>query len=61
MRIAIDTNVLAYAEGIGDITRRDTSRLLLERWKKEDRASFESCDRMIDTRGLFSEDIGMLP
>ena len=31
MRIALDTNVLAYAEGIGDQTRRDTSLLLLER------------------------------
>lgn len=30
MRIALDTNVLAYAEGIGDQTRRDTSLLLLE-------------------------------
>lgn len=31
MRIALDTNVLAYAEGIGDQARRDTSLLLLER------------------------------
>jgi predicted nucleic acid-binding protein len=31
VRIALDTNVLAYAEGIGDQTRRDTSLLLLER------------------------------
>ena len=31
MRIVLDTNVLAYAEGIGDQTRRDTSLLLLER------------------------------
>ena len=31
MRIALDTSVLAYAEGIGDQTRRDTSLLLLER------------------------------
>jgi predicted nucleic acid-binding protein len=31
VRIALDTNVLAYAEGIGDRTRRDTSLLLLER------------------------------
>lgn len=30
MRIALDTSVLAYAEGIGDQTRRDTSLLLLE-------------------------------
>jgi len=30
VRIALDTNVLAYAEGIGDQTRRDTSLLLLE-------------------------------
>ena len=29
MRIAIDTNVLAYAEGIGDIARRDASVALL--------------------------------
>jgi predicted nucleic acid-binding protein len=36
MRIAIDTNVLAYAEGIGDIARRDTSLLLLERLPAED-------------------------
>lgn len=31
MRIAIDTNILAYAEGIGDATRRDASINLLTR------------------------------
>ncbi|MCD6198192.1 MAG: PIN domain-containing protein [Deltaproteobacteria bacterium] len=30
MRIALDTNVLAYAEGIGDQTRRDSTLRLLE-------------------------------
>ncbi len=30
MRIALDTNVLAYAEGIGDQTRRDITLRLLE-------------------------------
>jgi predicted nucleic acid-binding protein len=36
MRIAIDTNILAYAEGIGDITRRDASLSILERLPAED-------------------------
>lgn len=31
MRVALDTNVLAYAEGIGDVARRDASLFLLER------------------------------
>lgn len=31
MRVAIDTNILAYAEGIGDAARRDTSLELLAR------------------------------
>lgn len=31
MRIAIDTNILAYAEGIGDAARRDASLELLNR------------------------------
>jgi predicted nucleic acid-binding protein len=30
VRIALDTNVLAYAEGIGDQTRRDSTLRLLE-------------------------------
>ena len=29
MRVALDTNILAYAEGIGDATRRDASLDLL--------------------------------
>lgn len=29
MRVALDTNVLAYAEGVGDATRRDISLALL--------------------------------
>ena len=31
MRIAIDTNVVAYAEGIGDIVRRDTTLHVIDR------------------------------
>jgi len=31
MRIAIDTNILAYAEGVGDRARRDASLNLLRR------------------------------
>lgn len=31
MRIALDTNILAYAEGVGDRTRRDASVLLIGR------------------------------
>lgn len=31
MRVAIDTNILAYAEGIGDAARRDSSLELLTR------------------------------
>lgn len=30
MRVAIDTNILAYAEGIGDIVRRDAAIGLLK-------------------------------
>jgi predicted nucleic acid-binding protein len=29
VRAAVDTNILAYAEGIGDVTRRDASLALL--------------------------------
>lgn len=36
MRVAIDTNILAYAEGIGDATRRDVTLTLLERLPAED-------------------------
>ena len=32
----------------------------LLRWKEESGASFESYNRMIEERGLLSEDIGML-
>lgn len=35
MRCAIDTNILAYAEGIGDTARRDTSLDLLKRLPPE--------------------------
>jgi len=35
MRIAIDTNILAYAEGIGDKVRRDHSLQLLRRLPME--------------------------
>ena len=31
MRLALDTNVLAYAEGVGDARRRDVSLALLAR------------------------------
>jgi predicted nucleic acid-binding protein len=31
MRIALDTNILAYAEGVGDQVRRDVSVLLISR------------------------------
>ena len=31
MRVALDTNILAYAEGIGDTARRDASLNLLDR------------------------------
>ena len=36
MRIAIDTNVLAYAEGIGDVAQRNASISILERLLAED-------------------------
>jgi predicted nucleic acid-binding protein len=35
LRIAIDTNILAYAEGVGDISRRDASLDLLQRLPPE--------------------------
>lgn len=35
MRVAIDTNILAYAEGIGDVTRRDATMELLSRLPPE--------------------------
>lgn len=35
MRIAIDTNILVYAEGVGDIARRDASFDLLTRLPAE--------------------------
>ena len=35
MRIAIDTNILAYAEGVGDTARRDASLDLLTRLPPE--------------------------
>lgn len=35
MRVAIDTNILAYAEGIGDAARRDASLELLTRLPSE--------------------------
>ncbi len=35
MRVAIDTNILAYAEGIGDTTRRDATMDLLTRLPPE--------------------------
>lgn len=31
MRVAFDTNILAYAEGVGDVERRDASLALIER------------------------------
>ena len=30
MKVALDTNILAYAEGVGDATRCKTARLLIE-------------------------------
>jgi predicted nucleic acid-binding protein len=35
MRVAIDTNILAYAEGVGDIARRDATMELLSRLPPE--------------------------
>ena len=35
MRIALDTNVLAYAEGVSDATRRDATMQLLDRLPPE--------------------------
>jgi predicted nucleic acid-binding protein len=35
MRVAIDTNILAYAEGVGDVARRDASLELLVRLPPE--------------------------
>jgi len=35
MRVAIDTNILAYAEGVGDNTRRDATMELLTRLPPE--------------------------
>jgi len=35
MRVAIDTNILAYAEGVGDIARRDATLELLSRLPPE--------------------------
>ena len=35
MRVAIDTNVLAYAEGVGDAARRDVTMELLTRLPPE--------------------------
>jgi len=35
MRIALDTNILAYAEGVGDPVRRDASVLLISRLPEE--------------------------
>lgn len=35
MRIAIDTNILAYAEGVGDAARRDATMELLTRLPPE--------------------------
>lgn len=35
MRVAIDTNILAYAEGVGDVARRDSSIDLLQRLPAE--------------------------
>lgn len=35
MRVAIDTNILAYAEGVGDVTRRDATMELLSRLPTE--------------------------
>lgn len=35
MRVAIDTNILAYAEGVGDVTRRDTAIDLMRRLPPE--------------------------
>jgi len=31
MRVALDTNILAYAEGVGDAVRCEAARLLIER------------------------------
>lgn len=35
MRVAIDTNILAYAEGVGDAARRDATMALLTRLPPE--------------------------
>ena len=35
MRVAIDTNILAYAEGVGDTARRDATMELLSRLPPE--------------------------
>lgn len=32
----------------------------LERWREENRQSFESYNEMIEKRGLFSDDMGLL-
>jgi antitoxin CcdA len=32
----------------------------LERWKEDNRLSFESYNKMIEEHGLFSEDMGLL-
>jgi predicted nucleic acid-binding protein len=36
MRIALDTNILAYAEGVGSAARRDESLSLLDRLPEDD-------------------------
>ena len=36
MRVSIDTNILAYAEGVGDVARRDAAVDLLTRLPAED-------------------------
>ncbi len=36
MRVSIDTNILAYAEGVGDVARRDAAVDLLTRLPPED-------------------------
>ena len=36
MRIALDTNVLAYAEGVGNKARRDASLSLISRLREQD-------------------------
>ena len=43
-----------------DSMRAFLAKKELERWKEENRPSFESYNRMIEKHGVFSEDMGLL-